>query len=287
MLAAAHRQTAIAERLIAAGANLDQGNDDQSTALMIAAYRGDRDMVEILLRAGAEINQQDHDGATALQLAIQGNHPLVLALLLEYGADCYQANAQGDLPLSLVVAQDNLDLLQCLNIPLDGESWLMAASEGKGQMIKGFLQDHWPVDYQDDQGDTALHLACLEGHLDIVQQLLQAQAAVNVTNQAGDTPLMLAIAQGEGEIVRQLLAAGADPNLGPVGESPLLIALTTERISAATRRVIVAALREAGAEVGQPLIKINGQAVSITTVTGNPVNVPGISVEHQELPKDR
>ncbi|MFM1843071.1 MAG: Ankyrin [Cyanobacteriota bacterium] len=271
MLAAAHHQTAIAKQLIAAGANLDQGNDDGSTALMIAAYRGDRDMVEILLRAGAKINQQDQDGATALQLAIQGNHPLVLGLLLEYGADCYQPNAQGDLPLSLVIAQDNLDLLQCLNVPLDGESWLMAASEGKGQMIKGFLQDHWLVDYQDEQGDTALHLACLEGHLDIVQQLIQARASVNLTNQAGDTPLMLAIAHGEGEIVRQLLAAGADPNLSPTGEFPLLMALTTDRISGPTQGAIVAALLEAGANVRQPFIQ--GQTALMVAAARNQVNL--------------
>ncbi|MEB3160884.1 MAG: ankyrin repeat domain-containing protein [Synechocystis sp.] len=271
MVAAAHHQTAIAKRLIAAGANLDQGNDDGSTALMIAAYRGDQEMVEILLTAGANVNLRDQDGATALQLAIQGNHPSVLTLLLQYGADTDQPNAQGDLPLSLVIAQDNLDLLQCMNMPLDGESWLMAASEGKGQMIKGFLQDHWPVDYQDEQGDTALHLSCLEGHLAIVQQLIQAQATVNGVNEAGDTPLMLAIAHGEGEIVRQLLAAGADPNLGPTGEFPLLMALTTEGLAGPTQGVIVAALLEAGADVQQPFIQ--GQTALMVAAAQNQVHL--------------
>jgi hypothetical protein len=271
MLAAAHHQTAIAKRLIAAGATIDQGNDDGSTALMIAAYRGDRDMVEILLAAGAKLDLQDQDGATALQLAIEGNHPSVLAVLLEYGADVNQPNAQGDMPLIQVIAQDNLDLLQCLNVPLDAESWLMAASEGKSQMIKGFLQDYWPVDYQDDHGDTALHLACLEGHLGIVQQLLQAQASVNLTNQAGDTPLMLAIAHGEGDIVRQLLAAAADPNLSPTGEFPLLMALMTEGLTGPTQGEIVAALLEAGADVQQPLIQ--GQTALMVAAARNQVTV--------------
>ena len=238
---------------------------------MIAAYRGDHEIVEILLKAGARINPQDQDGATALQLAIEGNHPLVLRQLLEYGADLNRPNPQGGSPLSLVIAQDNLDLLQCLNVPLDGESWLMAASEGKGQMIRGFLQDHWPVDYQDDQGDTALHLACLEGHLHIVQQLIQARASVNLTNESGDTPLMLAIAQGEGEIVRQLLAAGADPNLSPTGEFPLLMALTTEGLAGPTQGVIVAALLDAGADVQQPFIQ--GQTALMVAAVRNQVNL--------------
>ncbi|MEB3228175.1 MAG: ankyrin repeat domain-containing protein [Synechocystis sp.] len=271
MLAASQQQTAIAERLIAAGAAIDQGNDDGSTALMIAAFRGDRPMVKLLLAAGADLNHQDRDGATALQLALQGNHRPVVTLLLEHGANTDRLNVPEDFPLDWVIAQDNLDLLQCLNIPLDGDSWLMAASEGKGQMIKGFLQDHWPVDYQDDQGDTALHLACLEGHLAIVQQLLAAQATVDVVNQAGDTPLILAIAQGEGEIVRQLLGAGADPNFSPTGEFPLLMALTTNTLAGPIRGVIVAALLEAGANAQQPVNQ--GQTPLMLAVAHNHVNV--------------
>jgi len=48
-------------------------NDDGSTALM-AALKGDADIVQILLSAGADIKVKDKDEDTALNLAAQNGH---------------------------------------------------------------------------------------------------------------------------------------------------------------------------------------------------------------------
>jgi ankyrin repeat protein len=120
-------------------------------------------------------------------------------------------------------------------------------------MVQVFIDQGWPLNMADEQGDTALHLACLEGHQDIVEQLLQRQGKVDISNQAGDTPLILAIAQGERDIVQQLLQAGAGPNFAPGGESPLLATLQTEGLGEEVRSSIAELLLQQGAEPNQTI----------------------------------
>ena len=54
------------KQLISAGSQIDAKNKDGETALMIAAFRGDLDTVKILLAGGADANAKDNDGETPL-----------------------------------------------------------------------------------------------------------------------------------------------------------------------------------------------------------------------------
>ena len=64
MLAAALNHSEILAQIIAAGANVNQVNQDGTPALMIATYKGHIAIAEQLLTAGARVNMRDHDGAT-------------------------------------------------------------------------------------------------------------------------------------------------------------------------------------------------------------------------------
>ena len=48
--------------LIAAGADVNQQNNDGWTPLHWAAYNGHQEVVQALIAAGANVNQQDNDG---------------------------------------------------------------------------------------------------------------------------------------------------------------------------------------------------------------------------------
>jgi ankyrin repeat protein len=196
MLAAARGERQLAQILLEAGADPNRVNEDGSTALMIAAYRGDQALAAQLLQSGADPNRVDKQGDSALGLAARGNFPALMTELLRAGADPHQ-----------------------------GDCWFTAASENQGDCLQVLLDLGWDVNLADEDGETALHLACLEGHLDIVHQLLRAGVEVNPQTDLGDTPLALATLQGHGEIVRFLLDQGADPNLGVPGETPLTLAL--------------------------------------------------------------
>lgn len=225
MLAAASGQGEIAQILIQAGARVQQGNEDNSTALMIAVYRGDRLLVRQLIAAGAQVNHQDQAGDTPLFLAWQGNHRQILTDLLAAGADPNQEEL-----LTLVVQRGDFESLQQLHAAgacLTLEGWLTAASENQLACLNFFIAQGQNLDQRDENGETALHLACLEGHKEIVNRLLAAGAEINLPSHWRDTPLLIAVGQGDLEIVQLLLAAGADVHQGVEGETPLLVCYTS------------------------------------------------------------
>ncbi|MBF0454310.1 MAG: ankyrin repeat domain-containing protein [Magnetococcales bacterium] len=72
---------------------LDQGNRLDSmdlqgqTALMWAAMNGETAMASRLIRAGADVNATDWWGRTAFFYAANNNHRKIISLLIESGAD--------------------------------------------------------------------------------------------------------------------------------------------------------------------------------------------------------
>lgn len=67
-------------------ANLNY-NSPRGTALMAAVMNGDGIVLEKLLKLGANPNLKDKDGKTALILAVFFNKPEVVKILLSHGAD--------------------------------------------------------------------------------------------------------------------------------------------------------------------------------------------------------
>jgi ankyrin repeat protein len=60
---------------------------DGTTALIVAARHGYREVVWALLDKGAEVNARDNQGATALILAAENGYGEVVQALLDKGAD--------------------------------------------------------------------------------------------------------------------------------------------------------------------------------------------------------
>ncbi|MEW8683935.1 MAG: ankyrin repeat domain-containing protein [Candidatus Thiodiazotropha endolucinida] len=60
------------------------------TPLMKAALNGHTKVVERLILAGADINQKDKGGYSSLMLAASNNHPAIIDLLIKAGADFNQ-----------------------------------------------------------------------------------------------------------------------------------------------------------------------------------------------------
>lgn len=67
------------------GVNIDATNNDndQMTALMLAARDGQKDIVTTLLNNGANVMAQDAIGRTALVIAVDGNHEKIVDEILK------------------------------------------------------------------------------------------------------------------------------------------------------------------------------------------------------------
>ena len=74
LLAASRGHRAVAELLLAAGADVEQRGVRRRTALMLAAAAGHADTVDLLLERGARAHVRDADGNTAETLALAAGH---------------------------------------------------------------------------------------------------------------------------------------------------------------------------------------------------------------------
>ncbi|XP_061574436.1 B-cell lymphoma 3 protein [Cololabis saira] len=84
-----------------------------------------------------------------------------------------------------------------------------------GYPPENFLPGISLATHQDEDGDTALHIAVVQGKLsmvhDLIRLLLRARRPLDIYNNLRQTPLHLAVITKQANIVDILLRAGADP----------------------------------------------------------------------------
>jgi len=188
-------------RLVAAGGveiNDSPPGRNTATALHYAARDGASDAVEWLLGKGASQAAVSQTGEPPLHWAVIGGHLTVVERLASHqNASLEAADRDGLTALHLAVINGRghprakLALVRCL---------LAAGARADGAA--------------DNQGDTALHNACLRGSHSIAELLLRRGASPLRANDAGDTPLHTVARYGGAErrrIAALLLRWGADP----------------------------------------------------------------------------
>jgi len=102
---------------------LNQVNDKNENALIIATKLRNSKVIKILLNNKVNTDQQDHLGNTALHYAIQLNIPVIINDLVCAGANLHLKNNDGISPYDLVNSSSNNEaLLKILNNPISYDS---------------------------------------------------------------------------------------------------------------------------------------------------------------------
>ncbi|XP_022330741.2 L-asparaginase-like [Crassostrea virginica] len=122
-----------------------------------------------------------------------------------------------------------------------------AAQTGDNQALEKLRSLGGNISSHNQDGRTALHVACREGHVETVQYLLHQGASVHVKDRNGVTPLLDAVKEKHSSIIGLLMESGAVLTLKP-------IVLAMELCSAAALGDIEAlqAFRDAGADLNTP-----------------------------------
>jgi ankyrin repeat protein len=178
----------IARFLLEAGADIDAGDSDNSTALGIAAMRKQGDMVALLIEAGANVNHRDRKADCPLSFAVYGKDEAIIQQLLDAGADLYYRNPQGETLLHI------------------------ACMRGVRGLVEHLLENNAAIDLISANGGSALGYAAMGGFSEIAQLLIDRGANPNPVAEGEATPLFFTCWRNQFECARVLLENGANVN---------------------------------------------------------------------------
>jgi transient receptor potential cation channel subfamily A protein 1 len=154
-----------------------------------------------LTNAPKLLNETNQHGATPLHYASKNGHKLCIELLLNSGAMAHKSH-KGVSPL------------------------MLASREGHIECVKVLYKAHpFQIDWQDDDGDTAMHYAAQGRSPSMIQQILDLGAEV-AQNDCGKSFLDIIIANGSEDcglaVVNHLRWQECLDMLSPVLEHPML-----------------------------------------------------------------
>jgi len=211
-------QTRDAERLMTllqeGSVDVNLGNDQGKTALMIGAQSGDRPLCAALMKAGAKLNVTNANGGTPLMHAAVGGNVQIVTAMLDAGARPNVRAVNGWTALALASAKGHVAVMERLLLsgadPNTGDvfGWtpLMHAVEQEraDAVVLLLSQAHIQVNQRNTDGVTALHRALAQGFWEISRQLVGAGASMDLEDESGRTPADYARETGNANILNDL-----------------------------------------------------------------------------------
>jgi ankyrin repeat protein len=221
--AAERQDTALLTRLTAEHADVNGPQADGTTALHWAAHWNDAATVDRLLRAGAHVNQTNRYGVTPLLLAVNNTDGLpVVDRLLKAGANANAFSGDNETALMLAARAGSAATIKLLLAygadPNAAEGWrgqtalMWAAAENHVAAATTLIEGGADLYATSKAWFTPLIFAVRAGHLDAAKALLQAGANVNDTLKDGTSALTIAALNAHWELGTVLLDWGADAN---------------------------------------------------------------------------
>ncbi|KFV62553.1 KN motif and ankyrin repeat domain-containing protein 4, partial [Dryobates pubescens] len=168
------------------------------------------------------VNLADRNGNTALHYSVSHSNFPIAKLLLDTGVCCLDLQNRAGYtavmltPLAAAETAEDMEVVMKLlkegNVNLraaqGGQTALMlGVSHERDDMVRALLSCQADVNLQDEEGTTALMVACRQGNADIVKLLLaQPGCQVMLTDNDGNSALSLAQQAAYGDIATLLRA---------------------------------------------------------------------------------
>ncbi|KAL2720804.1 kinase D-interacting substrate of 220 kDa isoform X5 [Vespula squamosa] len=193
---------------------VDDRDENGSTALILAAAKGKIQFLRELINYGADVNAEDVDNWTALLCAAKEGHTEICFELLDHGADLEHRDMGGWTPLMWATYKGRSTTVKMLiargaDINAHGNfhisSLLWAAGRGYSEIVKDLIAHGAKVNVGDKYGTTALVWGSRKGNVEIVDTLLKAGANVDTAGMYSWTALLVATLGNHIDVVLLLL----------------------------------------------------------------------------------
>ncbi|XP_065345586.1 uncharacterized protein LOC135943106 [Cloeon dipterum] len=209
--------------------DLDAGDDNGKTALILACEKRNWSIADVLLAKKVDVNKQDSQGTSALHECVIAENYGALQQLLEHGGDLTLKDNEGKNLLHYAVIHSDLKMISFLHrldsnlvneVTADNSTALHFVLDKDDECLidedtVSWLLTRTKVNASRIDGKTALMLICPRSlDLDVVDLLLTAEADCNKQDLKGRTALHHAVAGYENmKMVQRLLEHGADLTL--------------------------------------------------------------------------
>lgn len=187
-------QVDLVRRLLDSGADIEERNRYDSTALYTAVGLQNYDLVMLLLERGANVDARRCDGWTPLHIAASCGNPEIIKVLLDRGAALH--------------VRDSF-----------GKSALHIAAKGvHHQTLEVLLDRGADIDAVRFNGETALHHAARSGDRELVRLLLDRGANIQARTTVGRLPIDIAITQSNKAAIEILFEREGGSGLRSAGK---------------------------------------------------------------------
>lgn len=176
------------------GADINYGNEWNTTPLMLAVNYDIYEMGKVLLENGANPNLINYAGESALKLSINKNNRRFFQLLVDRGAEINEEDVKGQNLIMQILLEKKMKL------------------EDKLEFAKILHRGGIRLNHRREDGFTATMLSIYENEPVFLKFLLDIGANPNIGDLEGITPLMHAIEHKKWDLVKILVENGTDLN---------------------------------------------------------------------------
>lgn len=224
------------QELLTGGFDPDECIVVKETGLMLAAERGQTEIVKLFLKHGANVNKKVYDGIRQIDTSpvmFATKQAEIMKVLIAAGADI-TFQSRDETVLAKALAEGNTDVVKILlNAGIKLSNIYEGAMLGDITYVSQFANQSTINNYFGRDANTPLTGCVKKGNAEMTELLLKKGANPNMANRLGETPIILAVKSQDLNIVKLLAQYGADlssrrqamyPNQLTL-ESPLILAV--------------------------------------------------------------
>jgi ankyrin repeat protein len=181
-----------------------------AAALHQAVIDINEEKVRQLVKDGADVNAIDKNGKTALHLAAPIGRYSLVAFLVESGADVHAKDNNHKTALVYAIEKNHIKVIIYLSdkanepsFKTESENIFSAVRKDKIEEVESYLSKS-SIDAVNEDGKTALHVACEYGRLKIAAFLLKQGANKKLLDHDGRSALNYAKLSGNKELIKLL-----------------------------------------------------------------------------------